>query len=139
MLVFARIFEFKILYRVFMQPDRLALGLNNNQVVSSSNESQALLEDQVPRRRCFTDWIGRVVTHCPGGYYTNSTSLKVRSVLIMTGVISIGTLMIGGIWIDSLDDTQKIIISSTGVIGTFGSMIGYTVDSYIYRNQPSNR
>lgn len=98
-----------------------------------------LSEGQVPQQGCFKNWIGRIVTLCPEGYYTNKANLKVKVFFGITGILSFGTLIIGTVWKDSMDDAQKITVSSVGAVGLIGSAVSYVVSSVIFNNQPNNR
>lgn len=101
--------------------------------VSISN----LNNEPVVQHNCFKNWIGRIVTFCPEGKYTNEKNLTVQFALGMTAILSVGTLLLGAVWIDSMDNTQKIIVASIGGVGAIGSVVGSALNCIVYKFQPS--
>lgn len=84
------------------------------------------------------NWLGRKLTCCCGGNYTSDTKFKVEMVGLTVMGIGFAILLAGAVWNDSLDDTQKGILTGVGGGAVLIGGITHGISALAYKLRPSN-
>lgn len=80
---------------------------------------------------CFKNRICRNFMCCHECKYTSNTNLIVKLCCATTALLSIGTIMMGVIWRDSMEDNQEEIVIAAGFAGVIGSGLGAIINDVV--------